>query len=127
MDAWLVQIDKHGAIKWDKTVGGTGSEQCLFSITTHNGDYLIGGNTTSSDGDFVNIKGWQDGWVMHIDKQGKEKWVRVMGGTGNDLFKGAQERVKGNYILAGHSDSNDGDVSGNHGFTDVWLVTITDK
>jgi hypothetical protein len=127
VDGWLVKIDKHGALKWDKTVGGTNFEQCLFSMTTHNGDYLIGGNTTSIDGDFVGNKGGQDGWAMHIDKQGNEKWVRVIGGKSIDLFKGAHERVKGNYILAGYSESNDGDVSGNHGFTDAWLLSLTEK
>ncbi len=31
------------------------------------------------------------------------------------------------YPGAGTSDSNDGDVSGNHGFTDTWLFTLNDR
>ena len=30
----------------------------------------------------------------------------------------------GGYILSGYSESNDGDVSGNHGLVDSWVVKL---
>ncbi len=127
VDGWMIKIDRDGDVKWDKTVGGTGFEQCLFSIPTHNGDFLIGGSTTSNDGDFTGNHGEVDGWVMRLDKQGKEKWTKVTGGSAWDFLYSACAGTDGNYIIAGTSDSNDGDVSGNHGSTDTWLFTLKDK
>ena len=127
IDAWMIKIDKDGDVKWDKSVGGNGNETCAFSMTTHNGDYLIGGNTTSNDGDFTGNNGSSDGWIMRLDKQGKEKWTKVTGGSSGDDVNSACAGNFENYIVAGTSDSNDGDVTGNHGFTDTWLFTVKDK
>lgn len=127
VDGWMLKIDKDGNKKWDKTVGGSGFESCLFSITTHNGDYLIGGNASGNDGDFAGNKGETDGWIMRLDKQGKEKWIKVTGGSSYENLISACAGNFENYIIAGTSNSNDSDVSGNHGFTDSWVFTLNDK
>ena len=126
-DGWMVKVDKFGRVNWDKAVGGSGFEQCRFSITTHNGDFLIGGVSDGSDGDFAANKGLSDGWIMWLDKQGHEKWIKVTGGTSNDNVKAACTGLLGNYVIGGTSNSNDGDVSGNHGATDAWIFTLKDK
>jgi hypothetical protein len=127
VDAWLVKTDKDGNLKWNKAIGGSEFEQSLFAITAHNGDLLVGGNTTSNDVDFSGNKGTQDGWLMRLDKQGHEKWTKLAGGSDWDLFRAATPGNQGNYVFAGYSWSNDGDVSGNHGFNDGWVLKLEDK
>jgi hypothetical protein len=47
-----------------------------------------------------------------------------LGGTQHDQFDGVYTNADGSIILAGHSGSNDGDVSGNKGAADGWLVKL---
>src|SRR5688500_13825170 len=51
------------------------------------------------------------------------QWQKALGGTSSD---GAQSKqtTDGGYIVAGGSHSNDGDVSGNHGLDDAWIVKL---
>ena len=127
VDAWMIKVDKEGGVKWDKTVGGSGFEQCTFSTTTHNGDFLVGGVSTGNDGDFAANKGLSDGWIMRLDKQGHEKWIKVTGGSSYDRVIAACAGPLGNLVIGGTTNSNDGDVTGNHGGSDFWLFTIKDK
>ena len=52
---------------------------------------------------------------------------KVFGGSGHDVATSIAASPDGGYLIAGHTESNDGDVKGNHGKTDAWVVTITDK
>src|SRR5258705_5810663 len=57
------------------------------------------------------------------------EWQKSLGGSGNDWAKSIQQTVDGGYIVSGWSQSNDGDVSGNHpdayGLTyDYWIVKL---
>jgi hypothetical protein len=51
---------------------------------------------------------------------GKNLW----GGTGADFAYSIQQTSDGGYIVAGASNSTDGDVTGNHGGTDYWIVQL---
>ncbi len=50
------------------------------------------------------------------------QWQRALGGSGDDLGRFVQQTSDGGYIVAGDTESNDGDVSGNHGGADFWVV-----
>ncbi|RKZ25341.1 hypothetical protein DRQ29_06495, partial [bacterium] len=51
-------------------------------------------------------------------------WQRSLGGSGNDEAFSIQQTTDGGFIVAGESPSNDGDVSGNHGERDYWVVKL---
>ena len=53
------------------------------------------------------------------------QWQECLGGSGNDRAFDIQKTIDGGYILAGSSDSNNDDVSGNHGDIDYWVVKIS--
>jgi hypothetical protein len=55
---------------------------------------------------------------------GEIEWQRSLGGSGDDFAWSAQQTTDGGYIIAGHSDSRDGDVSGNNGDVDGWVVKL---
>jgi hypothetical protein len=47
-----------------------------------------------------------------------------LGGTDQDMAGKIQQTVDEGYIVAGHSDSTDGDVSGNNGQKDLWIAKL---
>src|SRR5688572_8228967 len=52
------------------------------------------------------------------------QWQKALGGTGYDGAGLTQQTTDGGYIVAGFTVSNDGDVSGNHGLYDAWIVKL---
>ncbi|WP_435525800.1 hypothetical protein [Chryseobacterium indoltheticum] len=52
------------------------------------------------------------------------QWQKSLGGSSYDTAKSIQQTSDGGYIMAGESDSTNGDVTGNHGNTDFWIVKL---
>jgi len=55
------------------------------------------------------------------------EWQRCLGGTNNENADFIKITPEGNYIVGGTTNSNDGDVSGNHSigdYYDQWLVKL---
>jgi hypothetical protein len=53
------------------------------------------------------------------------QWINRYGGSSNDQFYGIAQLTNGNYVCAGTTLSNDGDISGNHGGIDFLLACFT--
>ncbi len=49
------------------------------------------------------------------------EWQKCLGGSSNEAAFSVQQTNDGNFIVAGYSDSNNGDVTGNHGSDDYWI------
>ena len=53
------------------------------------------------------------------------QWQKCLGGSANwDVAQSVQQTIDGGYIIAGSTDSNDGDVIGSHGSRDGWIVKL---
>ena len=83
-----------------------------IAATNDNGALAFGGN---------NISG-SDMVVVAYDNVGNLLWEKEMGGSLADMANSGFQSVNGNYVTAGYTNSNDGDVSGNHGGTDGLIV-----
>jgi hypothetical protein len=123
-DAWIVRLNGTGSIQWQKTIGGTDNDYAYSFEPTPDGDYIIGGFTESNDGDVSGNHGGEDVWVIKISSNGDIRWQKALGGTGNENVQSIQPLADGGYIVAGYTESNDGDVSGNHGGQDAWIVKL---
>lgn len=131
-DCWVIKLDATGNLQWKKSFGGISHDESRAIIITNDGNYLIAGSSYSMDGylnDHHGIPSTQDGWIMKIDTNGNLLWSKSLGGTNHDVFNDVKQTPDGGYILVGHSRSNDGDVTGNHGpysypFDDVWVVKV---
>jgi hypothetical protein len=53
-------------------------------------------------------------------------WQKSLGGSGDDDARSIQQTTDGGYIIAGYSNSDDGDVLENHGDYDCWIVKISE-
>jgi hypothetical protein len=52
------------------------------------------------------------------------EWQKSLGGSSSDLGRCIWPTTDGGYIVAGQNTSNDCQVSGNHGGTDLWVVKV---
>lgn len=53
------------------------------------------------------------------------QWQKTYGGSGNDWGQCIRQTSDGGYIMTGETTSNDGEVSGNHGDLDCWIVKLS--
>jgi hypothetical protein len=123
-DFWAVKIDQYGNIQWEKSYGGSGMDKGFDVEQTLDGGYIMTGWSNSIDGDVTGNHGYTDYWVVKTDPSGNIQWQKSYGGTSNEYVYHIRETLDGGYILCGMSDSNDGDVTENHGSSDYWIVKI---
>ncbi len=98
-DFWLVKVDENGNQEWDKTYGGTGSENGWDIVGTSDGGYALTGWTSSFGA------GGYDFWLVRTDESGEMEWSRAYGGTGYDEARSLVQTSDGGYAIAGRSGS----------------------
>ncbi|HYV94588.1 MAG TPA: T9SS type A sorting domain-containing protein [Chitinophagales bacterium] len=123
-NVYAVKLDSTGNVTWRKSFGGSGSDIGYSIRQLSDGRYIIAGFTASSDGDITNNHGVNDFWIFALDASGNLQWQKSFGGTGSDVGNSIQQTSDGGFALAGYSESNDGDVSGNHGARDYWVMKL---
>lgn len=123
-DIWVVSLSSTGEIIWEKSLGGSVGDTSTSIENTSDGNYLITGSTASVDGDITNNQGITDAWIIKIDSNGEILWQRTMGGSDGDEIDSIKEVSEDEYIAVGYTFSNDGDVSGQHGLIDAWIVKL---
>jgi hypothetical protein len=123
-DVWVVKLSESGNIQWQKCLGGSAFEFGDAGIQTFYGGYTIVSSTFSDDGDVSGNHGQFDAWVVQLSPAGKQLYQRCYGGSGNEFVNFMVSSDWGSFIFEGPTTSNDGDVSGNHGGTDAWIVKI---
>jgi hypothetical protein len=124
------------AIEWQKAYGGSSSDEAKCIQKTSDGGYIIAGTTSGpSNGDVTGNHNFatQDFWIVKVSSTGTLQWQKTYGGTSYETAYSIQQTTDGGYIIAGDSDSNNGDVSGNHigptGSTskDIWVIKINNS
>ena len=63
-------------------------------------------------------------WVVKLSSTGAIECERILGVTNIETAKDIEQTSDGGYIIAGSSNSNDGDVGGNNGSYDAWIVKL---
>jgi hypothetical protein len=119
------------AIQWQRCLGGTGQDQGYSLIQTTDGGFAIVGFAMSNDGDCIDNHsiGTSDVFIVRLDQDGKTIWEKCLGGTKSDQAYSIVQTIDSGFIIAGHTYSNDGDVSGLHNsaanlYSDVWIVKL---
>lgn len=123
-DIWIVKLDKSGNIEWQKSLGGTYSEEGGFIIQTPDGGYVVAGGTGSIDCGLTGNHGDYDFWVVKLSSKGDVIWQKMYGGTNLDIAHSIALCADGGYFVVGITFSKDGDVTVNHGGLDYWIIKI---
>ena len=123
-DYWVVKLDSSGNIQWQKCYGGMNGDAASSIAQTADGGYIVGGSSDSNDSYVTGNHGGNDIWIIKINSAGSIKWEKCLGGSGQDFLYSLQLTNDNGYILVGFSKSIDGDVTGNHGYEDYWVVKL---
>jgi len=123
-DYWIVKLDNTGSLVWETNLGGSTTDIALSIQQTTDGGYIVAGYSSSTDGDIGGNKGGVDYWIVKLDNTGSLVWETNLGGSGNEYASSIQQTTNGGYIVAGYSRSTDGDVGGNNGDVDYWIVKL---
>ncbi|GGB98942.1 hypothetical protein GCM10011325_27700 [Dyadobacter sediminis] len=128
VDYWIIKLDENGVKQWDRTLGGSKTENAATIMQTSDGGYIIGGSSDSDAGPQKkeNSKGGTDYWVVKLSSTGTQEWDRTIGGIGNDKLGSMQVTNDGGFILGGSSNSIIGaDKSQDTvGKRDYWIVKL---
>jgi len=123
-DVFVVRLDSGGNVTWKKSYGGNGEDAGYKILETDDGGYIFTGLTNSNTGDVSGNHGSADVWVVKLNSSGNIQWSRCYGGSGYDYASDIFETVDGNYLIAGTTDSSDGDVKINYGGFDAFVICI---
>ena len=124
-DYWIVKLSTTGIIQWQKSLGGTSVDGANSICQTTDGGYIVAGYSNSNNGNVTGNHGSQDYWIVKLSSTGIIQWQKSLGGTSNEEANSIYQTTDGGYIVAGYSFSSDGDVTGNHGSRDYWIVKLT--
>ena len=123
-DVRIDALTQEGDFIWTQTFGGSGSDQTYSFIQLENGNYVIGMNSNSTDGDFTSNYGNSDIWLFEFEP-GNIINKFHFGGSHSEAPMAMHQTNAGDIIVANRSASNDGDVSNNHGVSDFWIFKMS--
>ncbi|MDR6922171.1 T9SS type A sorting domain-containing protein [Chryseobacterium sp. 2987] len=123
-DQWVIKVNAAGTVEWQRSYGGTADDKANSVRQTNDGGYIVAGSTRSVNGDVSGNHGQEDFWIVKLNSTGNIEWQKTLGGSGNDAARCIRQTPDGGYIVAGKSESNDGDITGNNGYLDGWIVKL---
>jgi len=109
-DFYLIKTDALGDMVWEKTFGGSGSDEARSVQQTPDGGYIIAGMTDS-----YGAGSW-DFYLVKTDASGNMTWEQTFGGSDYEDAYSVEQTTDGGYILAGATESYGA------GWADVYLV-----
>ncbi len=127
-DLWVIKTDSAGNIQWQYSYGGTQADAPTCIGFLPDDKYIVAGYSWSRDGD-VNVNyGCFNIWVVRLDSNGAYQFD-VVQGSGCEQAYAIKTYNDGSYILAGYTESDDGDFtnSGHHGYEDFALVKVNNS
>lgn len=123
---WGNKIDALGNLEWRRYYGGTNNDRAHAVVRSDDGGFVMAGFSESTDFDISNSHGSYDFWIVKITGDGNLVWERSYGGSGIEIAYDIALTSEGNYLVTGHTFSNDQNVSLNHGEADTWLLQLDD-
>ena len=127
-DVWVVKLDVNGNIMWQHLFGGSTFDVGQSIEETSDGGYIVAGYTYSSNGTVSATQGGGDAWVMKLSSSGSLLWEDTYGGSKFDEANSIIVSPDGGYIIAGLTQSNDGDVIGYRGgYSDAWVFKLNES
>jgi uncharacterized repeat protein (TIGR01451 family) len=125
-DIWICKLGTDGTIIWQKCFGGSNSESASNIIKAVDGTYVITGSTLSNDGNVTGNHGSRDLWIFDINESGTLQWQISLGGSSTEGVNAKTIQASDGYLYSfTETSSNNGNVSGNAGSSDMWLVKLS--
>ncbi len=126
----LFKLDSNLKVEWQKCYGGSDNDGITALIEVSNG-YVFGAYVNSNDGDISGWHGANDIWIVKLDFNGNIVWQKPLGGSRSEFISTLLLTDDESIIIPGYTQSNDGNVSGNHTMSeydyDIWFVKLNSE
>ena len=123
-DFWIIKISATGNLVWEKSFGGSEIDEAHAINKSADGNYLIAGDTRSSDLDISQNNGAADLWVIKITPEGTLLWEKTLGGSSFDVGRSVSKTQDNGFIISGSSRSTNASFSSNKGHNDAWVIKL---
>jgi len=100
-----VRIDKlteTGGFRWEKNIGGNGSDKAVGVQPTSDGGFLVLANSFSTDLDIQNTTGKSQIWLAKLDSNGNKLWGKLLTNTHAHQAADFKKTIDGNFALCGN-------------------------
>ncbi len=121
-DFTFLIIDTSGTVISTKNYGSSGSDAAYSLTECRDNGFAIIGVSDKADSNVTLNKGQFDIWIVKTDAQGNLLWEKSFGGSSSEHGYGILQTRDNGFLLAGKTNSSDGDVTSNHGASDGWLI-----
>jgi hypothetical protein len=118
--AWVVKLDKSGNIQWNHCYGGNRGGLFYSVKQTRDLGFVFAGVKYPNGGYAFN----NDFMIVKTKNNGIIEWQKYYGGDSLDEAKAIYQTMDGGYIVSGDVESNTGNITGNHGKSDAWLIRL---
>ena len=125
-DFWILKISSTGSLVWEKNFGGSEIDEARAITTTNDGNFIVVGDTRSSDKDVTNNNGAADLWILKISPEGNLISQKTIGASGFDVARSISKTQDNGFVVAGSSRSSDGNFT-NQGQNDAWVVKFNSQ
>lgn len=119
---WILKCDSSGTILWQKCFGGTSIDQIRSMTKCFDGGIIACGSTESL---IAGNHGMKDAYIIKIDSLGNLEWEKCFGGSGDDEANSVIQLQDSSYVVAGSSNSTDGDIINYRGAQDFWVFKLS--
>ena len=124
-DAWVIHIDDHGKLLWNKNFGTNQFDTVSSIKKLNNGNFGLAGNTR---GDLPNLKsfGENDFWYFEIDIHPNTDilFQKNFGGEDIDMATDFVQTKNNEIILVGESQSKLNHAISNNGLNDLLILKL---
>lgn len=132
LDYWVIKVDAHGEMEWQKTLGGRFADILKTLVETPDGGYILGGISNSPEsGDKTDKNlGEFDFWIVKLDENGATQWQRTIGGEADDHLVEITLTESKKILIAGYTNSGisfDKEVSNRGSATDIWVILLDEN
>ena len=114
-DAWVLKLDAHGELLWDRHFGGVATDWASSVVATSDGGFAVGAYTQDASG------APYDFWIIKLGADGNLLWERRLGGTATDWATAITETRDAGLVAVGHTESIGA------GGADFWVVKLDDN
>ncbi len=113
----IVKLNNLGEISWSKSleIDDFIPEEANSIIQTSDSSYIVAGHSSYPNKKYMMLK---------LTKTGEFVISKEFGGSLIDIANSVINSIDGGIIITGKTQSNDGDVYGNHGDYDFWVVKL---
>ena len=129
-DFWVIKINNNGTLVWAKSYGSDDMDFAFSIVSDGNNNFVVVGKA-SAGSDVTGNHGGYDLWTIKIDNSGSLLWGKSYGGYNDDWANCVINTSDGGFVIAGGTESEDGDVTGFHGdyysASDEWILKIDEN